>query len=182
MIYRIKSECHAVTTEEVVEMCMNEVIIVFSQLRWVFLCPGRNKTSVTRPSSLSSSASTPVLSVNSFTLTAGRGCVVVKSPWVPQLKDTTKDTPEVSFHDSMAAQHSCPMTSSPAVAELLFTCHSKVWKRAFSSLSTFSTWNQTSSKQHQTSKICFQIIYIFASTQSSSSSWQAFWSTTERRQ
>lgn len=40
----------------------------------------------TRPSSLSSSANTPVLSVNSFTLTAGSGCVVVKSPWVPQLK------------------------------------------------------------------------------------------------
>lgn len=59
---------------------------------------------VTLPSSLSSSASTPVLSVNSFTLTAGRGCVVVKSPWVPQLKDTTKDTPEVSFHNSGRAE------------------------------------------------------------------------------
>lgn len=42
--------------------------------------------SVTRPSSLSSRARTPVLSVKSFTLTAGRGCVVVKSPWVPQLR------------------------------------------------------------------------------------------------
>ena len=178
VIYRIKSECHAVTTEEVVEICKNKVIIVFSRLRWVCL----SKTSVTRPSSLSSSASTPVLSVNSFTLTAGRGCVVVKSPWVPQLKDKTKDTPEVSFHDSMVAQHTCLMTSSPVVTELLFTCHSKVWKRDFTSLSTFSTWNQTSSKQHQTSKICFWIIYIFAATQSSSSSWQAFWSTTERRQ
>lgn len=64
-----------------------------------YFCAGENEAnrSVTLPSSLSSSASTPVLSVNSFTLTAGRGCVVVKSPWVPQLKDTTKDTPEVSF-------------------------------------------------------------------------------------
>lgn len=40
---------------------------------------------LTFPSSLSSRAKTPVLSVNSFTLTAGNGWVVVKSPWVPQL-------------------------------------------------------------------------------------------------
>jgi len=44
---------------------------------------------VTRPSSLSSRAKTPVLSVKSFTLTAGRGCVEVKSPWVPQLRTHT---------------------------------------------------------------------------------------------
>lgn len=35
---------------------------------------------LTRPSSLSSRARTPVLSVNSLTLTTGSGCVVVKSP------------------------------------------------------------------------------------------------------
>lgn len=46
-----------------------------------------------------------MLSVNSFTLTAGRGCVVVKSPWVPQLKHTTQDTPEVSFHGSVRTEH-----------------------------------------------------------------------------
>lgn len=40
---------------------------------------------LTFPSSLSSRANTPVLSVNSFTFTAGNGWVVVKSPWVPQL-------------------------------------------------------------------------------------------------
>lgn len=43
------------------------------------------KNLLTLPSSLSSRASTPVLSVNSFTFTAGSACVVVKSPWVPQL-------------------------------------------------------------------------------------------------
>lgn len=35
---------------------------------------------LTRPSSLSSRARTPVVSVNSLTLTTGSGCVVVKSP------------------------------------------------------------------------------------------------------
>lgn len=40
---------------------------------------------LTRPSSLSSKARTPVLSVNSFTFTAGSAWVVEKSPWVPQL-------------------------------------------------------------------------------------------------
>lgn len=40
---------------------------------------------LTFPSSLSSRAKTPVLSVNSFTLTAGNGWVVVKSPCVPHL-------------------------------------------------------------------------------------------------
>lgn len=50
------------------------------QLKWM------NELSfLTFPSSLSSRASTPVLSVNSFTFTAGNGWVVVKSPWVPQL-------------------------------------------------------------------------------------------------
>lgn len=44
------------------------------------------RTVVTFPSSLSSSANTPVFSVNSLTLTAGKGCVVVKSPCVPQLE------------------------------------------------------------------------------------------------
>lgn len=43
------------------------------------------KGALTRPSSLSSRARTPVLSVKSFTLTAGSACVVEKSPWVPQL-------------------------------------------------------------------------------------------------
>lgn len=71
-------------------------------LCWTHLCDVALR-GVTLPSSLSSSASTPVLSVNSFTLTAGRGCVVVKSPWVPQLKDTTKDTLEVSVHGSGGA-------------------------------------------------------------------------------
>lgn len=73
---------------------------------FLFVLQGRDGK-VTLPSSLSSSASTPVLSVNSFTLTPGRGWVVVKSPWVPHLKDTTNDTPEVGFHDS-AATHSDP--------------------------------------------------------------------------
>lgn len=73
-------------------------------LCWTHLCNVALR-GVTLPSSLSSSASTPVLSVNSFTLTAGRGCVVVKSPWVPQLKDTTKDTPEVSIHGSGKVAH-----------------------------------------------------------------------------
>lgn len=81
-------------------------------------CYGKSEAnSVTLPSSLSSSASTPVLSVNSFTLTAGRGCVVVKSPWVPQLKDTTQVTPEVSFHDSTTAH---TITSSLTISESLF--------------------------------------------------------------
>lgn len=44
---------------------------------------------LTLPSSLSSRANTPVLSVNSFTFTAGSGWVVVKSPWVPQLHTNT---------------------------------------------------------------------------------------------
>lgn len=39
-----------------------------------------NVITLTLPSSLSSSARTPVLSVKSFTLTTGRGWVVVKSP------------------------------------------------------------------------------------------------------
>lgn len=73
-------------------------------LCWTHLCNVALR-GVTLPSSLSSSASTPVLSVNSFTLTAGRGCVVVKSPWVPQLKDTTKDTPQVSIHGSGKVAH-----------------------------------------------------------------------------
>lgn len=47
----------------------------------------------TLPSSLSSSARTPVLSVKSFTFTAGNGWVVVKSPWVPQLhRNETENT------------------------------------------------------------------------------------------
>lgn len=41
---------------------------------------------LTRPSSLSSKARTPVLSVNNFTFTAGSAWVVEKSPWVPQLQ------------------------------------------------------------------------------------------------
>lgn len=64
------------------------IILIYIYYIFKYFCFGKNKTSVTLPSSLSSRASTPVLSVNSFTLTAGRGCVVVKSPWVPQLKDT----------------------------------------------------------------------------------------------
>lgn len=51
----------------------------------VCFCGGR----LTRPSSLSSRARTPVLSVKSFTLTDGSGWVVVKSPWVPHLKNTS---------------------------------------------------------------------------------------------
>lgn len=83
---------------------------------------------VTLPSSLSSSASTPVLSVNSFTLTAGRGCVVVKSPWVPQLKDTTKDTPEVSFHNSGRAEHLTGEDSLSSEHWLSFNLAMKAWK------------------------------------------------------
>jgi len=53
--------------------------------------------------------------------------VVVKSPWVPQLKDTTKDTPVVNFHDSMMGQCSHTMTSSvkllikASLRELIFS-------------------------------------------------------------
>lgn len=48
-------------------------------------CTRSVKGALTRPSSLSSKARTPVLSVNSFTFTAGSAWVVEKSPWVPQL-------------------------------------------------------------------------------------------------
>lgn len=119
------------------------LITVISWLRWdqsVF-CYGRSEAnSVTLPSSLSSSASTPVLSVNSFTLTAGRGCVVVKSPWVPQLKDTTQVTPEVSFHDSTTAH---TMTSSPTISESLFysSVKAEVWRER--EISTFSNWGKS---------------------------------------
>ncbi len=61
------------------------------QTEWLMSKPQERKKGlrVTRPSSLSSRAKTPVLSVKSFTLTAGRGCVEVKSPWVPQLRTHT---------------------------------------------------------------------------------------------
>lgn len=68
---------------------------------------------LTFPSSLSSRANTPVFSVNSFTLTAGRGWVVVKSPWVPQLKARTRA-------DEAAATHS---RQQPATAQKLFKDH-----------------------------------------------------------
>ena len=61
----------------------------FHQVKW----PKYSRSVVfvffTFPSSLSSRANTPVLSVNSFTFTAGNGWVVVKSPWVPQLHTHT---------------------------------------------------------------------------------------------
>lgn len=53
-------------------------------------------TTLTFPSSLSSRAKTPVLSVNSFTLTAGNGWVVVKSPCVPHLMGRQRDFSSVS--------------------------------------------------------------------------------------
>ncbi len=62
-----------------------------TKTEWLMSKPQERKEGlrVTRPSSLSSRAKTPVLSVKSFTLTAGRGCVEVKSPWVPQLRTHT---------------------------------------------------------------------------------------------
>ena len=47
---------------------------------------------ITFPNSLSSSDNMPGFSVYSFTLTAGRGCVVEKSPWVSHLKATLTDS------------------------------------------------------------------------------------------